>query len=54
MIKIMTEAIWRRRGEIASPPARTDKEEGDVPLNHMDRGTLLTHLPANAMMEKRE
>ncbi len=32
MIKIMTEAIWRRRGEIATPPARNDNEGADVSL----------------------
>ena len=39
MIKIMTEAIQRVRGEIASPLARNDRgertgtdKEGDVPL----------------------
>ncbi len=32
IIKIMTEAIWRRRGEIATPPARNGKEESNVAL----------------------
>ena len=66
-MKIMTEAIQRVRGEIATPSAGNDKGERArsdnrrrpimtflCVINHMDEHAPLTPLLANDMMEKRD